>query len=261
VNTPLLEIHALNKRFGGVHAVRDVALTAPEATILGLIGPNGAGKTTLLNMISGTLLPSGGEIRFNQHRVTTASPEKRCRMGIMRTFQNLSLLNDLSNLDNVALGANAWHRNGLRDLCGFGRGREQRLRDEARANLEAVGLGGREAALPGELSYGNQRKLEIARALMGRPSLLLLDEPAAGLNNQESQELAELILALRDERQLTVVLIEHDMDVLMAVSDMVTVLVEGAVLTSGAPRKVQGDARVIEAYLGQDDIFDDLADA
>lgn len=260
MSTALLELHNVHKRFGGVQAVRAVDLTLSTTTILGLIGPNGAGKTTLVNMISGTLLPSQGEIHFNQQRITRLRPEHRCRLGMMRTFQNLSLFGDMSTVENVALGANAWYRGGLRDLFTLRRLRETQLYEEALSHLQTVGLKAQAAASPSALSYGNQRKLEIARALMGRPRLLLLDEPAAGLNNRESQELAELILDLRRSQHLGIVLIEHDMDVLMAVSDTVVVLDQGAVLTRGAPRQVQRDPRVIEAYLGQDDIFDDLAD-
>jgi ABC-type branched-subunit amino acid transport system ATPase component len=260
VNTPLLGLESVCKQFGGLQAVRDVDLALNQGQILGLIGPNGAGKTTLLNMISGTMLPSRGQIRYFGLPITRYSPQRRCRLGIMRTFQNLSLLQGLSNLDNVLLGANAWQTCGLWDLFAWGQKREAALGLEAQSNLEAVGLGQQAADLPGELSYGNQRKLEIARALMGRPQLLLLDEPAAGLNNKESQGLADLLLGLRDDRGLSLILIEHDMDVLMHVSDQVVVLVEGGILTTGPPRQVQQDPQVIEAYLGQEDIFDDLAD-
>jgi ABC-type branched-subunit amino acid transport system ATPase component len=173
---------------------------------------------------------------------------------MMRTFQNLSLYPELSCLENVTIGANAWYRPGLLSLMRpHGGSIQQTIMAQAHEHLELVGLGDKRDLSPDALSYGDQRRLEIARAMMGNPKLLLLDEPAAGLNNQESQELAELLLDLRQNTGLTILIIEHDMDVLMTVSDMVLVLVEGQLLLENTPRKVQQDPRVIEAYLGREE--------
>ena len=251
---PLLALNGVSKHFGGVQAVLDVSFSIPQGRITGLIGPNGAGKTTLFNLISGTILPSAGTIFFGDQEVTKLPPQTRSRLGMMRTFQNLSLYPELSCLENVTIGANAWYRPGPLSLVRPGGGSvQQTIMTQAREHLALVGLADKSHLAPDALSYGDQRRLEIARAMMGNPKLLLLDEPAAGLNNQESQELAELLLALRKETGLTILLIEHDMDVLMTVSDMVLVLVEGQLLLEDTPRKVQQDPRVIEAYLGREE--------
>ena len=256
---PILKIQDISKNFGGVRALAEVSFDFIPGQILGLIGPNGAGKTTLFNLISGTLPPTAGQILFDSQDITGLPPEKRSRLGLMRTFQNLSLFPELSILENVALGANSWNRPGFKNLLGLKtRDKEKRILEEAVHNLELVGLKDQADFFPGQLSYGNQRRLEIARALTGKPSLLLFDEPAAGLNNFESQELGELMLNLREKLNLSILIIEHDMDVLMTVSDWVVVLVEGAVLTQAAPKEVQKDPQVIAAYLGEEDAFADL---
>ncbi len=248
----MLEVRNINKNFGGIQALQDVSFFLPGGEILGVIGPNGAGKTTLFNALSGTISASSGSIHFRAKEITRLAPQMRSREGIMRTFQNLSLYSELTLEDNAALGANAWCRPGLKDIIGFRSKPYINIQKEARGNLHLVGLGERANNYPDNLSYGNQRKLEIARALTGRPDLLLLDEPAAGLNNQESDELAELLLNIRYTLELTILIIEHDMDVLMQVSDRVLVLVEGGLLTVDTPRNVQKDTRVIDAYLGSD---------
>ncbi|NCC24518.1 MAG: ABC transporter ATP-binding protein [Deltaproteobacteria bacterium] len=253
-----MEIDGLTKAFGGVLAVREVGFNVEDKSITGLIGPNGAGKTTLFNLITGTLPPTSGRIRFFGHEVTQRPSYERSRMGMMRTFQNLSLYPDLTCLENVCVGANAWYRPGIWSLMRPACPREREIKAEARANMALVGLTGREADSPGALSYGDQRRLEIARALTGHPRLLLLDEPAAGLNNQESQELAALFERIRTELGLGILIIEHDMDVLMAISDRVLVLVEGGLVMHDTPEAVQQDPRVIEAYLGREEDFGDL---
>ncbi|MDD2220262.1 MAG: ABC transporter ATP-binding protein [Desulfoplanes sp.] len=251
---PLLAVQNVSKNFGGVQAVLDVNFSIPAGRITGLIGPNGAGKTTLFNLISGTILPSSGKIHFAGRDITRTPPQTRSRLGMMRTFQNLSLYPELTCLENVTIGANAWYRPGPLSLVRRGGGRtEQNILADALGYLEQIGLLAKKDIGPDKLSYGDQRRLEIARAMMGHPKLLLLDEPAAGLNNQESQELAELLLHIRDTTELTILIIEHDMDVLMTVSDLVLVLVEGQLLLEDTPRKVQQDPQVIEAYLGKEE--------
>ncbi|MFP4168883.1 MAG: ABC transporter ATP-binding protein [Desulfonatronovibrionaceae bacterium] len=246
----MLEASEISKNFGGIQALLDVSFQLGNAEILGLIGPNGAGKTTLFNALSGTLNVSSGKILFQGTDITALPPQARSRLGIMRTFQNLSLYPDLTLLENTILGANAWFRPGLCEFFRPGEKAMSAVREEAKKNLLAVGLDKDLEGYPDSLSYGNQRKLEIARALTGRPELLLLDEPAAGLNNRESDELADLLGDIRKQRGLCIVVIEHDMDVLMQVSDRVMVLVEGMLLTVDSPENIQKDSRVVDAYLG-----------
>jgi ABC-type branched-subunit amino acid transport system ATPase component len=248
----MLEAQEISKNFGGVQALREVSFTLNQGEILGVIGPNGAGKTTLFNALSGTITATSGKILFQNREITALSPQLRSRLGIMRTFQNLSLYSDLTLVENTVLGANAWSRPGIKDILKISRGCPADVDREARENLEAVGLENGENKYPDNLSYGNQRKLEIARALTGKPSLLLLDEPAAGLNNQESDELADLLLDIREKRGLTILIIEHDMDVLMRISDRVLVLVEGGLLAVDSPQNIQKDSRVVNAYLGEE---------
>jgi branched-chain amino acid transport system ATP-binding protein len=248
----LLEIRRLSKRFGGVLAVGDVDISADAGAVLGLIGPNGAGKTTLINCISGHFLPDAGVIGFRGEDITRLPPHERARRGIARTYQGVRLFKGLSVFDNVLVGRHTRMRSDvLAQLAPFGRGAARRGADAARVGelLHLIQLEARRADLAGELSYGEQRRLEIARALASEPALLLLDEPAAGLNAAESARLRELVRALAGAG-LAIVLIEHDVRLVMGVSERVVVLNFGRKIAEGAPAAVQADAAVREAYLG-----------
>jgi len=255
----MLKLQEVSKHFGGVKAIQKVSFELQANTIFGLIGPNGAGKTTLFNLISGTLKVSKGKIYFQNQDITHLPAYKRSRLGITRTFQNLSLYPDLTCLENVLLGAASWIRPKLKDLFVFNSREYKQLQKQAREFLDLVGLKEKEKLSPSQLSYGHQRKLEIARCLMSKPRLILLDEPAAGLNNQESHELANLLAFLKKELNLTLLIIEHDMDIIMSISDEILVLIEGKPFIQDTPKNVQKNPEVIKAYLGEEDIFADIA--
>jgi len=250
----LLEVSGLSKRFGGVDAVKDVSFRVRKGAVKAVIGPNGAGKTTLFDLVSGFRAPDQGTVRFRDQAIQGRQPHEVAALGLSRTFQNLKLFGHMTALENVMVGRHTRSRAGM--LAGMfappsARREEREIEERAREEMRFLGIERLAQAPAGSLASGQQRAVELARALAGEPELLLLDEPAAGLDLRETAELADRVLSIRD-RGVTVLLVEHDMSLVMRISDEVAVLCFGQKIADAHPRTVQRDPEVVRVYLGDE---------
>jgi branched-chain amino acid transport system ATP-binding protein len=254
MNDLLLDARGVTVRFGGLVAVNEVDFQIPTGSIVALIGPNGAGKTTFFNVLTGLYKPTEGEVLFDGKSVLGVPPHKIAARGLARTFQNIRLFGAMTAAENVMVAMHPHLRSGVTaTILGLPKQRHEERAARARASelLEYVGIGGTDEEFAKNLPYGDQRRLEVARALALRPKLLLLDEPTAGMNPQESAAFTSFVRRMRDDMQLTVLLIEHDMKVVMGVSERITVLEYGAKIAEGTGEQIRTNPQVIEAYLGK----------
>jgi branched-chain amino acid transport system ATP-binding protein len=251
----ILKATKLSKVFGGLKAVSDFSMEINKGELVGLIGPNGAGKTTAFNLLTGVYQPTTGEIDFDDKSILGLKPYQITQKGVARTFQNIRLFSELSVLDNVKIAYHFHVKYGLLEAVlrvGRYHREEQEIEEKAIKLLEIFKLGHKKDEIAKNLPYGEQRRLEIARALAAQPKLLLLDEPAAGMNPQETQQLMQMIKWIRQEFDLTILLIEHDMQLVMNVCERIYVLEYGSVIAQGTPEEIKNNPRVIEAYLGEE---------
>lgn len=251
----VLELTNITKNFGGVTAVSEFSLAVPKNCIIGLVGPNGSGKTTVFNLIAGVLPPSGGLINYQDITINRWPPHKRAKYGIARTFQNIRLFRNLTVLENMLIGSHCRFEGSFRyipDSLSFDKKRKETILSHAIDLLHYLGLESKMYAVASSLPYGEQRKLEIGRAFMSRPRLLLLDEPTAGMNLEEASSLMKTVQTLKEEEgeELSIIIIEHNMNVVMSVCNKVTVLNAGRKIAEGTPDEIRGDAEVIRVYLG-----------